>query len=332
MPAAKKQVPKSITHQLNALEDHLATLVPMVTGLHSGDAAYGKDIATKLRLLICGSSGQQGLLWDVNADVGANDIILTRVGEINSSNPITKGLLLFDTYKLLNLEGTPFPLRSVSLRQFIEDQELSFIDGKSVTYRDVIKEMAEHSGTAHETPGVSVDMAKANAISIGNAHPYLPMLDRVARWTWSVGESVLSTAVENGYVRRRPQAIPPPPIDLETKAFQYPVDGPKLDVTCDRGTVFMVLSAQPFADAKRFRKAISLAPLTMGKIVFSFTATRRGKLLLKASGLRVPNFGYEGTVNGSTNGQVKVSVVWEDFDVRVYLNGAQVQGSTSKEK
>jgi hypothetical protein len=332
MPAAKKQLPKTTTHRLNALEDHLSTLVPMVAGLHSGDAAFCKDIATKLRLLICGSSGQKGLLWELQADVGGDDLVLTRVGAIDTSNPLTNGLVLFDTYKLLNLEETPCPLKHVSLQRLIAEQELAFVDGKSVTYREVIKEMAEHSGTAHEAPGVSLEMAQANAFSIGNVHPYLPMLDRVARWTWSVGEAVLSAAVAKGHVRRRPPVTPPPAINLEARKFSFPMDGPKPDSTRDPGSLVVALEAQRFADAKSSNMDFPLPGVTYGGVVFSFTATRRGKLRIRASGLLVPNFGCECAVNANTSRQVMVGVTWKGLDVRVYVNGIQVQGSSSKNR
>jgi hypothetical protein len=250
MPAAKKQIAKTLDHLLNALEDHLSTLVSMLIGLQSGDAAHVKDIATKLRLLICGSSGQQGLLWELLNEVGGSDVIQIRRGNINANDPLARGMSIFDTYRFLNMPGTPFPLENVSLREHINDHEVAFVEGTSLTCKDLIKQMAEHSGTAHETPGVSPEMAKANAFRVGDVQPYIPMIDRVARWTVTVGESVLEHSVLKGHVRRRPPLCPPPEISLEHTKFPFPMDGPKIESVDNGNTMMVSLHADAFGRAK----------------------------------------------------------------------------------
>ena len=329
MPTAKKQVAKTPSHLLNALEDHLSTLASMLSGLLSGDAAYIKDIATKLRLLICGSSGQDGLLWDLMTEVGGTDVIQVRHGKIDPTNPLTKGMSIFDTHKFVSGPGTPFPLEKVSLREHITEHEMAFVEGVSLTCKELIKEMAEHSGTAHETPGVSREMAKANAYRIGDVHPYIPMIDRVARWTLAVGDSVLESAVSKGHVRRRQPIRPPSELNLEQMRFGFPMDGPQLQTADDGQTMLVGLHAVAFSRAKEQASPVFFPPLTVGNVVFSFQATRRGRLRLTASGLSIPYFTYEGTVTGDSKNLVMLCVTWRTLDIRVYVNGEQVLGSTS---
>lgn len=330
LPTAKKQVPKSPSHLLNALEDHLATLASMLIGLQSGDAAYVKDIATKLRLLICGSSGQQGFLWDLMEEVGGSDVLQMRHGKIDLSNPLTRGMAVFDTYRFVNAQGTPFPLENVSLREHVADHEVAFVEGVSLTCKDLIKEMAEHSGTAHETPGVSRQMAKANAFRIGDVQPYIPMIDRVARWTLAVGESVLESAViTKGHVRRRKSITFPPVVNLEQVKFLFPMDGPKFETASDGKTMMVGLDAAAFPRAKEQANPVFFPPLTVGSVVFSFQATRKGRLRLTASGLLIPYFTYEGVVTGNSHGLVMLCVTWRALDIRVYVNGERVLGLPS---
>ena len=330
MPSAKKQVAKTSAQLLNALEDHLSTLVPMLVGLQRGDAAHVKDIATKLRVLICGSSGQHGLLWDLGEKMQANDTFQIRyAGKVDTNNPLTHKLQLIDNHALANMPGTPFPLEPISLREHITAHEAVFIDGVSLTYKELIKEMAEHSGTAHETPGVSREMAKANAIRIGDVQPCMPIVDRVARWTLAFGEIVIQQAVSQGYVRRRPVATPPPEIPLESIRFAYPMDGPMLDAASDDGTVFVWLAKADFVLAKAQARSIQFPPVSTGKITFTFSATRRGRLQIKATGLAIPNFGYEGQVVGNSAGMVGVGVTWHGFNVRVFIDGLKVAGMSS---
>ncbi len=330
MPSAKKQIAKTNSQLLNALEEHLSTLVPMLAGLQSGDAAHVKDIATKLRLLICGSSGQQGLLWDLSEKVKARDTFQIRYAKIDANNHfVTRGLQVFDSHKLANAPGTPIPLREVSLREHISSHEIAFIDGVGLTYRELIKEMAEHSGTAHETPGISREMAKANAIRVGDVQPFVPLVDRVSRWTLDFGEIVIQQAVDLGYSRRRPAATPPPEINLESIRFTYPMDGPKIESNRNARTIVVELSTSDFTRAKKQAAPVTFPPITVGDVVFAFQATRRGRLRLSAIGLDIPNFAYEGAVNTDARSMVMVAVTWQGFNIRVFVNGQQVSGMAS---
>lgn len=328
MSVAKKQVPKTSQHLLNALEDHLSTLVPMLEGLQKGDAAHVKDIATKLRLLVCGSSGQDGLLWDLGQKVNANDTFQFRyAGKVDTNNPLTRKLQLIDNHALANLPGTPIPQGAISLRQHITAHEAVFIDGVSLTYRELIKEMAEHSGTAHETPGVSREMAKANAIRVGDVQPCLPIIDRVARWTLSYGEIVIQHAVDQGYERRRAALTPPAEIPLESVRFAYPMGGPAINANGDGGTVSVWLAHAEFVRAKAQASTVEFPPVSFGQVTFQLQATKRGRVRIRATGLAIPNFGYEGAVRGNDAGMVGVAVTWHGFDVRVFIDGLKVSGN-----
>lgn len=330
MPTAKKQVAKTSGQLLNALEDHLSTLVPMLASLQGGDAAHIKDIAAKLRLLICGSSGQHGLLWDLADETLANDSFQIRyAGKVDPNNPLTHKLQILDNHALANMPGTPIPFESVSLRKHITTHEAVFIDGVSLTYKDLIKEMAEHSGTAHETPGVSREMAKANAIRIGDVQPCIPIIDRAARWTLAFGEIVIQQAVAHGYVRRRPAATPVPEIPLESKRFAFPMDGPTLDAAGNEGSIALWLAAADFARAKQQGSPIYFPPVSMGKITFTFQATRRGRLQISARGLAIPNFGCEAAAVGNSAGMVAVAVTWRGMDIRTFIDGVKVSGMSS---
>jgi hypothetical protein len=326
--SGKKQIAKTTEQLLGALEDHLSTLAPMLGGLQKGDAAHVKDIAAKLRLLICGSSGQKGLLWELVQATGASDLIEVRYGgQIDPTKPLVQKLRFMDNHRLANAPGTPFLLESESLQKHIAEHEAAFVDGVSFTYHQLIKEMAEHSGTAHETPGVSRSMAKANAVRIGDAHPFIPILDRAARWTLTVSENVIQHAVSQGMKRVRPQAIPPPEIRLESIRFPYPMVGPVIDSEGAEGSVLVRLSAVDFVHAKEQRSTVTFPPVSFGTITVTCQATRQGRLRVTATGLAIPNFAYEGSFRSDPSGYVSVGLTWRGPDVRVFVNGEQVSGA-----
>ena len=84
-----KLVAKSTAQKLSALEDHLFLLAGSLAGLHKGDAAHLRDLAGKLRLLVCTSSGLTGLLWRLREDLNVDDTIYIRYpGEVDINNPL----------------------------------------------------------------------------------------------------------------------------------------------------------------------------------------------------------------------------------------------------
>ena len=324
MPAAKKQIAKSDAQLLNALEEHLFTLVQSLIGLHTGDAAYVKDISTKLRLLISGSSGQQGFLWEVAAKVRADDKFQIRYpGKLDRNNPQTDDTLIFGKF------GDPVPRRLISLQHHLMKHEAIFVGGHGWSFSQVIKELAEQSGTAHETPGVSIEMARANSTQIGHVHPFIPIVDRIARWTLEFGEIVIQQAIIDGYKRQRSKAEAPEEVELERRKFRFPLDGPKQSEDPDQGTIMTGLYLADFVKAKELGQPVHFLPVRYGSICFDFRASRKGRLIIRGTGLAIPNYAVECAVTGDVRGLVSIFITWQHFDIRVYVNEIQTSGCTT---
>ena len=55
--------------------------------------AYLKDISARLRVLVCSSSGTEGLLWRLVDELGVDDKIFLHVpGKLKRDHPLAKGL------------------------------------------------------------------------------------------------------------------------------------------------------------------------------------------------------------------------------------------------
>ena len=54
---------KTLARKLRDLDDHLHFLKESLLKLATGDLAYLKPMAAELRVLVCKSSGTEGLLW-----------------------------------------------------------------------------------------------------------------------------------------------------------------------------------------------------------------------------------------------------------------------------
>lgn len=327
-----KLVPKTLDQLLSALEDHLFLLAQSLHGLSGGDTAYLRELAGKLRALVCYSKGLDGLLWRVCDEVGADDTVHLRYpGKVNTSNPLTRGLgFLFAPVAPDGSGDERVPRQPWRLREHIKLHEALYIDGESVTRQDLISALANESGIAHEADGVSKVIAKINSVLFGDVQPYFSILDSDARLALEVGERVILAAVSSGYVRRRAPAAPPPQVSMHSIRFNAKLDVPKAgQAPRKEGSAMFLL------DVKRGLGAASpgrFPPMETSGIVLAAEITRRGRLAIAADGLPLPNFGCECAMPPDGGKPIVIIVTWKGTDVRAYVAGEQVAGIRSSDR
>lgn len=324
-----KLVPKTTEQLLSALEDHLFLLSQSLHGLIGGDAAYMRELAGKLRSIICYSKGLEGLLWRLCDEVGADDAVLIRYpGQVDSTNPLVRGLgFVFAPVAPDGSGDERVPLHPWSLRDHIKIHEAIYVDGESLTHEQIINAIANESGIAHEAGGVSRFMAKVNDILLGDAQPYFSILDSDARLALEVGERVVSIAAAQGYVRRRMPASPPPLISLHAVRFNNSLDLPRSGLLPRKeGSAVFLLDA---SRAQSQALPVQFPPMTTSGIVLSAQITRRGRLRIATQGLPLP-FGCECELpDGDYKARIGIAITWQDFDIRAYVAGQQVAGIRS---
>lgn len=324
-----KLVPKTSDQLVSALEDHLFLLAQSLHGLGSGDAAYMRELAGKLRSIVCYSKGLEGLLWRVCDDVGADDTVHLRYpGKVDTTNPLTRGLgFVFAQVAPDGSGDKRVPLQPWRLREHLKIHEALYIDGESVTHEKLISAIANESGIAHEADGVSKIIAKANDILFGDVQPYFSILDSDARLSLEVGERVIRAAVANGYARRRAISSPPPFTPLHSKRFSTTLNVPKAGRESRKEGSAMFLLDMPQAKAQAL--PVRFPPMAMSGIVMAAQITRRGRLAITASGLPLPMFGCECPLPMNDGEPIVVIITWKGTDVRSYVAGEQVAGITS---
>jgi len=202
--AIKRRINKTIERKLADLDDHLFLLEDNLRRLDEDDA-HLKVIAGELRLLICFSSGTEGLLWRVSKDIGTSDEIILHVPKnVDRTQPLSVGLIF--SYDPIEIPGLRDPMSIPSCHSFhtvINNHEPVFICGKGITHEYLIKAVAQQMGSAHEDEGIEHRLLELETIFVQGVKPYIPILKTDAKLTLQIGNRVLQEANSKmGFVRK----------------------------------------------------------------------------------------------------------------------------------
>jgi hypothetical protein len=200
----KKRISKSLLEQLLALDDHLYLLRTNLLELRK-DEAHIKIIAAELRVLVCLSSGTEGLLWRMVERIDASDAIeLQLAGNVDANHPFANGLTLaFVPIQRAGLGHPDLPARIYSLRKVVKNCDAIFVTGKGLTHEYLIKLIAQQIGSAHEDNAIDLPLATLKAMFINGTQPYIPILTLVSELVLEVGERVLIKAeISHGFKRK----------------------------------------------------------------------------------------------------------------------------------
>lgn len=211
---ARSRIPKPEPMQMAELEDHLFLLREQLHGLRR-DRAHIKVIAAELRVLLCSSSGTEGLIWRLADLLGVPDTVeLHTHGGVDLDHPLARGLrLLVAPMQRPGPSVEPkfarkFPAEFVGLRDVVKCDEAAYALGKRLTHEEIIRKVAEQIGSAHADPGVDPQLATLGELLIHGRAPYFPILALLAELALEVGERVLRHAVGAGRFRRRRHSRP----------------------------------------------------------------------------------------------------------------------------
>ena len=199
----KKRINQSLLEQLEALDDHLYLLRQNLLWLQK-DEAHFKVIAAELRVLVCPSSGTEGLLWRMVERMNVSDAVeLQLAGNVDVKRASAHGLTFaFVPIQRAGLGHPDLPSCSYSLRKVIKHCDAIFVTGKGLTHEYLIKVIAQQIGSAHEDNAIELSLATLKAMFINGTQPYIPILTIVSELVLEVGERVLTKA-EGSYGLKR---------------------------------------------------------------------------------------------------------------------------------
>ena len=202
----QSRVPKTLHGKLSDLDNHLFLLRDHLHRLNEGEAHF-KSISGGLRVLLCFSSGTEGLLWRLVDELQISDKIYLHVARsVNTSHPLAQGL----HFSIVPIQrgglGHPqLPPSHYSFREIIKQYDGVFISGQGYTHEYIIKAIAQQMGTAHEDDAIEEPLADLKQILINGIPPYVRLLATDAELALQIGERVLDKAEAEFSYQRQPR-------------------------------------------------------------------------------------------------------------------------------
>jgi len=204
------RIAKTDARRLSDLEDHLYILRYELKNLKQ-DIAHIKVLSGELRTLLCLSSGTEGLLWRLIRRFDVTDQVRLHVaGSLDTDHPLAKGLrLAVVPIARPNREWEKhIPSRLYSFKNIIQSGEPVYTLGKSYTYEQLIKMVAEQTGVCHEDDGISPGLASMEDVRFSGIPSYFPAFRIITKITLQIGERVLAKGEQIGAFHRCRFSLP----------------------------------------------------------------------------------------------------------------------------
>lgn len=193
--SADPRLERSTEHLVSALDAHLFTLRSHLSRLREGPS-HLKVISAELRVLICKSSGVEGLLWRLVEALGVDDgVSLKLPGKFNTAHPLMEGVaFMIEPISRGHQPHPHFQPGVFSLRKVIKETDALIADGRPLTHEKLISAAAQQLGSAHEADKVDPALVQLSSIFINGTDPIAAVLAFDAALVLEVGERVLVEA------------------------------------------------------------------------------------------------------------------------------------------
>lgn len=322
-------VPKTLAQKVGDLEDHVFLVDQALRGLESGTIAYLRALAAELRVLLCLSSGTEGLLWRLIDELNVGDEIeLHQIGNVDPGHPLSRGLrFAFIPLCTPGKGDVRLPVSTYSFRDVIKGHEAVFVAGRGVTHEQLIKWLAQQMGSAHEDDEVNRTLAELSAILIEDVQPFFQILHSDAALALTVAERVLSKAVDQLAYKR----VHAPTALAEVAALPHrlsiagrmavPSAAP---VSLEEGTVAFLVGDETgrWADEE---VGCRFPPFEAGGLRFLVTKHPNGFVELRGSGLLETDFVCCTPMPTLMANRLMVAVTWNLPEIKIYFNGVLVE-------
>lgn len=193
--SADPRLERSTEHLVHALDAHLFTLRSHLSKLREGPS-HLKVISAELRVLVCKSSGVEGLLWRLVETLGVDDgVSLILPGKFNTAHPLMKKLtLMIAPASRGHLPHPHFQPGFFSLKKVIKETDALIANGRPLTHEKLISAAAQQLGLAHEADKVDPALVQLSSIFINGTDSIAVVLALDAALVLEVGERVLIEA------------------------------------------------------------------------------------------------------------------------------------------
>lgn len=322
-----KRVPKTLRRKLADLDDHLYLLEDALSRLAGGEVAHLKTLAAELRVLVCKSSGTEGLLWRLAEELGTNDAVHVHLaGSVKQNHPLAGGLDFAFVPVVRAGNGDPrITPQHCPLKAVIKEEDAVFVSGRGYTHEDLIKAVAQQMGSAHEDEGVEPDLVRLGTTQLGNCVVLTQVLCSDADLVLEVGGRVLAEAEQSlGFSRRErarlklrqppsQQAQPVERTDFEAEVTQLPREG---------SVAFLV--DHPHPDWRTNGNCYRFGEVTHGPLSISSAKLSDCTMEITIRGLLDRPVSTRSRMPVGSQPGAMIAVTWTDTQLDVYINGQLV--------
>lgn len=328
-----KRIRKTLTGRLLDLDAHFFLLQEAIRGLCEGEYAYLKSLSAELRVLVCLSSGTEGLLWRLAEELNVQDHVHVHLppGGIEKNHPLANGLqLAFIPIARAGMGDPRLPQVWISLKGIIKECMAVYISERCITHEQLIKAVAQQMGSAHEDQGVDPFLVELNDTILSNNRPIITILVSDAFLVLEVGERVLERAkVTVGFQRKHGTAVISQNLTQKFMNCKFSDDIVELEHSslCElpkEGTLFFCLD-HPHKDWIKNKNIYSFGRFKKGPLTVAPTKYPDGNLEIIIEGLSKEPKVARHSVPESKQPGVSVAVTWKKGEASIYFNGKLVE-------
>ncbi|MBA3019328.1 MAG: hypothetical protein KJ550_12925 [Proteobacteria bacterium] len=322
-----KRIKKTLNRKIRDLDEHLYFVQEALIRISQGDSSYLKLLSAELRVLVCYSSGTEGLLWRMCEELNVKDYVYAHCpGNLDRKNPLAENVSLLFTEIYRGGFGDPrLPPAFYSLRDIIKDNEAAYISGKGLTYEHLIKSVSQQMGSAHEDDGVDPHIAEFYEVFSSNKRVVCQLIQNIGDFVLEVGFRVLQWAIENMkfYPRERKFEIGSP---LPTTPEEYVSDfeeavHPEIG---DQGTISFILH-HPHHDWHTNASGYNFGPFIKGPIKVHVKKYINCQLEIKVNGIFPEEIVSVNNMPPLNQPRASVSITWQGGNIVFYINGKPVE-------
>jgi len=317
---------KTLARKLRDLEDHLHFLGESLQKLAAGDIAYLKPIAAELRVLVCKSSGTEGLLWRLLDELKLNDAVHVHLaGNLDRTHPLAQGLQFIFAPVLPAGRGDPrLAPGHYSLKAIIKECEALVVSAKGHTHESLIRAVAEQMGTAHEDDGVAPHLIELSGILLSNRPALVNVLASDSVLVLEVGDKVLSAA--NGKFDFVRTASPPvaqaAARDLSSRAQRQDFESPPSAVSAAGTVMFLVNHEHP--DWRKNTNGYDFGAFAQGALTVRALKHPDGTMQISVAGVGTSILETRKLIPKTQQPGVMVGCTWNGSELVFYLCGERV--------
>ena len=202
------RVERSILDLVTAFDHHQHLLRENMHAMWQ-DPAHVKLVASELRVLVCLSSGTEGLLWRLVETLEVSDVIpLISFVEMDRDHPLAKGTrIALPPFTRKLWPGASRSPEPISLRQVIKQCEAVYLSSMKdcrFTHEKLISAISNQIGGSHESEQLDPDLIRLGQILINEREIYFQILGFDSELVLQVGERILEKAEQTlGYRRAK---------------------------------------------------------------------------------------------------------------------------------